>query len=230
MVNAIDPHWRSLYRLGGMCAFALGVGYLVTFPLYAQVGAPPNGGEAWLEYLEGKTTVWGAILGLSVLTDFLFVPVALALYHSLKDVNRSAMLLGAACVGLFSVLDLAVTWPNYASLITLGEKYAAATSDAQRAAYVAAATYADAVLPYSLAVYSILVLSVGILVIGLVMPKSSFGKTTAYVGVATGGLGIISVVGPFLVSALGAAIILTSVLTTAWVLLVGYRLYRLGQP
>jgi hypothetical protein len=40
-------------------------------------------------------------------------------------------------------------------------------------------------------------------------------------------LGIISVAGPFLITALGDTIILTSILTTVSVFLVGYRLYRL---
>ena len=45
----------------------------------------------------------------------------------------------------------------------------------------------------------------------------------------TGMLGIVSVVGSFFVSALGVTVIIDSVLTTVWVLFVGYRLYRLGQ-
>ena len=182
-----------------------------------------------LQYLAQNTTVWWAILGLSVLTDLLFVPVALSLYLALKGVNRNAMLVATAFVGLFIVLDLAVTWPNYASLITLSSNYAAATNEAQRAAYVAAANYASAVLTSSLeAVYSILILSLGILIIGLVMLKGIFGKSTAYLGLVTGVLGIVSVVGPLFVSTLSATIIITSVLTTVWVLFVGYRLYRLG--
>lgn len=114
------------------------------------------------------------------------------------------MLVGSAFVGLFVLLDLAVTWPNYAALITLSGSYAAATSDVQRAAFIAAASYADAALPFSLSVYSIL-------------------------GLATGILGIVSVVGPVFVSALGATIILASVLTLVWLFFAGYRLYRLGQ-
>jgi hypothetical protein len=231
MGNAVDPDGKWLYRVGGICALVLGIAYIITIPLYAHVGAPPSGGEAWLKYLAGKTTEWWAILGLSVFTDLLYVPVALALYLALKGVNRNVMLLATAFVGLFIVLDLAVTWSNYASLITLSGHYAAATNDAQRAAYVAAATYASAVLASSLeAVYSILVLSLGILMIGLVMLKGIFSKSTAYVGVVTGILGIVSVVGPFFVSTLSVTIIITSVLTTVWVLLVGYRLYRLGKP
>ncbi len=230
MVHAVDPDGRWLYRVGGISALLLGIGYVIIIPLYVHVGAPPSGGEAWLQYLAGKATVWWAILGLSILTDVLYVPVALSLYLALKGVNRSAMLVATAFVGLFTVLDLAVTWTNYASLITLSGKYAAATNGAQRAAYVAAANYASAVLASSLeAVYSILVLSVGILLIGLVMRKGVFGRSTAYLGVATGILGIVTVVGPLFVMALSVTIIITSVLTTLWVLLVGYKLYRLGQ-
>jgi len=219
-----------MYRVGGISALLLGIAYIITIPLYAYAGAPPSGGEARLQYLAGKTAVWWAILGLSVLTDLLFVPVALSLYLALNGIHKSAMLIATAFVGLFSVLDLAVTWPNFASLITLSGNYATATAGPQRAAYVAAATYASAVLESSVeAVYSILVLSLGILMIGLVMLKGMFRKSTAYVGVVTGLLGIVSVAGPFFVGALSVTIIITSILTTVWVLLVGYRLYRLGQ-
>jgi len=78
-------------------------------------------------------------------------------------------------------------------------------------------------------VYSILVLSLGILMVGVVMLKSIiFSKTTAYLGLGTGILGIISVAGPFVLSTLGVAVIIASVLTTVWVLFVGFRLYRLS--
>jgi hypothetical protein len=80
IANAVDPDGKWLYRVGGICALVLGIAYIITIPLYASVGVPPSGGEEWLKYSVGKTTVWWAILGLSVLTDFLFVPVALSLY------------------------------------------------------------------------------------------------------------------------------------------------------
>lgn len=48
--------------------------------------------------------------------------------------------------------------------------------------------------------------------------------------VATGILGIVSVVGPLFVSSLGATVVVASALTTIWVFLAGYRLYRLGLP
>src|SRR6266571_1737114 len=230
MVDAVNPDEKWLYRVGGISALVLGLAYIATIALYVPVGAPPSGAEARLTYLAGNTTIWWGILGLSVLTDFLFVPVALALYLALHRINRNAMLLATACVGLFVVLDLAVTWTSYASLISLSGTYAAATNDAQRAAVVAAATYPSAVVESSLlGVYVILVPAVGILMTSVVMLKGIFTKTTAYLGLVSAILGIVSVAGPFLVRSLGAAVIMSSVITTVWVLLVGSRLYRLGQ-
>jgi hypothetical protein len=223
-VDAIGVDQKQWYRMGGVAALVLGIGYIIIFPLYAHVGAPPNGGEAWFKYLPGKTTVWWTILGLSVFTDFLFVPVAIALYLALKGVNRNAMLLATAFVGLFVVLDLAVTWSHYASILTLYRNYSTATDDAHRAGYVAAANYASAMLTSPLEiVYAIVTLSSGILVTGFVMLRGAFNKITAYLGMATGILGIVSLTG------LSLTIIGNALFATAWLFFVGYRLYRLAQ-
>lgn len=230
IINPVDPDGKWLYRAGGISALALGLAYLVIIALYVPIGAPPSGTEARLAYLAGNRTVWWAILDLSVLTDFLFVPVALSLYVALKGLNRPAMLLATACIAMFIVLDLAITWTNYAALIALSNKYATAANDAQRAAIVPAANYSSAVLESRLLfVYNTLTLAVGILITGFVMLKGIFSKRTAYLGMVTGIFGIVSVVGPFFVSALSATIIVTSMLTTVWALFLGYSLYRLGR-
>jgi hypothetical protein len=172
------------------------------------VRAPPTGGEIWLKDLQGKTTVWWIILWLCVLTDFLYIPVALALYVALERINRSAMLLASAFVGLFVALDLAVTWTNYAALLTL---YATATNEVQRAGYVAAADYAATVPASPVEVfYAIVDLSLGIFTIGFVMlsERGIFARTMAYLGLAAGMFGFISA-GRFLV-----AVMLHAVLTT----------------
>ena len=217
--------------MGGISALVIGIVYLITIALYALLEPCTALFRSFTSgCLPGNWIIAWTIVGLSVLTDFLFLPVALSLYLALKGVNRNIMLIATGFVGLFIVLDLGVTWPSISSLITLSGNYAAATNDTQRAAYVAAANYASAVLTFSGPVYSILVLSFGILMIGLVMLKGIFGKSTAYLGLVTGILGIISVAGSFLLTTLGATIIITSVLTTIWAFFVGYRLYKLGQP
>jgi hypothetical protein len=160
---------KSLYWVGGVAAILLAIAYVVIVPLYAAVGAPPSGAHAWFKYLDGKTTIWWWIVTLSVITDFLFVPVAWALNLALKEAGRNAMLLATVFVGLFVILDLAVTWSHYASILVLYAKYSAASDEAQRMGYLAAANYGSAMLTSRLEiVYSIVTLSFGILVTGLV--------------------------------------------------------------
>ena len=223
-VDAVGADQKQCYRVGGAAALVIGIGYVVIFPLYAQVGVPPSSGEAWFRYLPGKTGVWWAILALSVFTDFLFVPVAFALYVALKRINQNAMLLAAALMGLFVVLDLAVTWSHYASILTLYSRYAVSADDGHRASYLAAADYASAMLTSPLEiVYAIVTLSSGILLTGFVMLRGTFSKITAYLGLATGVLGIASLTG------FGPIIIGNALFATVWLFFVGYRLCRLAQ-
>src|SRR5260370_24504660 len=135
--TTIDVEQEQWYRVGGIAALVLGVAYIIIVAWYARVRATPTGGgEAWFQYLPGKTMVWWAILGLSVLTDFLFVPVAFALYLALKEANRNAMLLATAFVGLFVVLDLAVTWSHYASMLILFSQFLRASNSIMHCVYL----------------------------------------------------------------------------------------------
>jgi len=232
IASVVHPADSGLYRAGGISAMVLGVSYVVTIVAYVLAGAPPNNeAEQWLKYLSERTAAWWVILGLSVLTDLLFVPVAISLFLALKNVNRNAMLAGAGLLITFAFLDLAVTWPNYASLIGLSVQYTSATNDGLRThVIVTAAQYPAAVLNSSLVgVYAILIPSLGNLIIGLVMLKGDFSKLTAYLAVMSGILGVVAVVGPHFARVLGLAIVIGSVLTTVWVFLAGYRLYRLGR-
>ena len=107
-VEIVNPNEKWIHRIGGVASLAIGVIYIAIIALYASVGIPPVGGEARLEYLVGKSAAWWTIVGLSVLTNFLYVPVALSLYSALKSLNRIAMLIGGAFIGLFVILENAV--------------------------------------------------------------------------------------------------------------------------
>lgn len=218
----------SLHRAGGLSAVALGVSYVAITGLYVAGGALPDDPAERLRHFADHSTAWWAILALSVATDLLFLPVIWALYKLLRPINANGALAGTVLIGLFVVLDLAVTWPNYSALITTGEKLAA--DDTQRTVLLGAATHSLEVLSSGLfGVYAILIPAAGIFVIGLVMLKGGFGKAAAYVGIATGVLGVISVAGPIFLEAAGLTAIGASVLTTVWVFLVGYKLLRLQE-
>lgn len=230
IVNAVDPDGKWVYRVGGIAAFVLVIGYFLTFPVYASVGFYPNGDEARLAYFAKNATGWWIITGLMVFTDLLYVPVFLALYQALKGINRNAMLLAIACEGLFIALDLAVTWTAHSSLLTLGSNYAAATSDAQRAVLVAAAGYPSTMLDSPLlGICAIFIPSLGVLLTGLVMLKGIFTKPTAYFALAVGVSGIVAGMSPIFPGTLSAMPIINALLAMIWYLFVGLGLYKLDR-
>jgi hypothetical protein len=59
------------------------------------------------------------ILWISVATDLLYVPLAMAPYEVLGHLSRPLMILSSALFGLLVVLDLAVTWIHYVTILEL---------------------------------------------------------------------------------------------------------------
>lgn len=230
--SAVDPEGMWMYRVAGFAAVALAVGYLVAIPLYALVGDQPAAGvEAQLAYFADHAAGWWSIVALMVVTDLLYVPVYFGFYASLKHINRGLVAIGVAFAAfLFVVLDLAVTWTGYSTMIVVGSDYVAATSQAQQAALVAAAAYPAAILQSPiLGAYAIVVPALGVFFIGLVMLKGVFGRTTAYLALAMGVVGILYV-GSFFIDSLAALRYLTGLLAVPFYLLAGVRLYGLGRP
>lgn len=226
----IDPEEKGLYRMGGVSAVALVIGYFLTFPLYAIAGVAPLGAEAQLLHFAPHTMEWWGILWLMVFTDLLYVPVWLGLFQALKGTGRNLMLLALVCQGLFVVLDLAMTWPNYAALFALSANYASA-NDIQRTALVAAAGYPSAILDSPLLrIYAILIPATGILLSGFVMLKGIFHKGVAYLGWAVGVTGILAAAKPIFPDALGTMHIINAWFATFWFLAVGWKLYKLSRP
>ena len=209
---------RAAYRWGGLAGIALAFCYIAITVLFVVSGPIPHDADAWLAYLAPKVALWWAIALLSVLTDVLFLPLAYALYIALRSRHRATAMVGATLIALFVVLDLAVTWPNYAALIALsGENITAE-----------AAAYPVAVLQSPLfAVYAILVPALGIAAFGWAMRRGPFGRIASYLGIIIGLFGIVAGLGPVVIGALGTAAILTSVLTIVWVFMVSVRLVRL---
>ncbi|MEV6237262.1 hypothetical protein [Lentzea sp. NPDC051838] len=200
---------RALRRAGGFAALLLAACYLAITALYVVAGAvpPDEDGAAWLAYFADKTLVWTLIVFLSVLTDMLFLPVV-ALVRELR--RSPPLILGAGFLVLFVVLDLAVTWPNYAALIRM-------SSLPDQASPAAAATYASSVLGSGLfALYAI-----GVPALGIALISVELRGLTRYAGVVTGVVGVAAVIG------VGVLVIIVSVLTIAWVALVGVWLLRL---
>lgn len=229
--RTVDPEGKWMYRVAGISAIVLVVGYFLTFPIYFWVGDQPAAGvEAQLTYFAEHTTGWWAIVFLMVATDLLLVPIFFGIYLALKHINKGLMLVALAFKAcLFVILDLAVTWTAYSTMIVAGVKYGAATTEAQRAAMAAAAAYSSAILESPLlGTYAILIPSLGVLFAGLVMLKGVFSKTAAYVALATGLTGILFM-GSYVAAGLAVLRYINALLAAVFYLLVGIRLYRLSR-
>jgi hypothetical protein len=230
--RGVDPAGVWMYRVAGTSAIVLAVGYLLAIPIYALVGDQPGVGiEAQLTYFAEHATGWWSIVVLMVATDLLYVPVYFGLYLALKHLNWGLVAIGVAFAAvLFVILDLAVTWTAYSTMIVVGSDYAAATSQADQAALIAAAAYPAAILQSPiLGTYAIVIPALGALFVGLVMLKGIFSRPTAYLALAMGVVGILYI-GSFFIDSLEALRYLTGLLAVPFYLLAGVRLYKLGRP
>ncbi len=220
----------KLYYLTGIAAIILGVSYVLIIVLYIISGAPPADLASKLNHMASHQTEWWGILLLSVITDLFFIPISVCLFLLLKHIGRSMVMTGAVLLVIFVVLDLAITWPNYSAMITLGQKYVITTDATQKQALLTAAYYPSEILDSRLlGIYIILIPSIGILLIGLIMLRSTFNKATSYTALGSGVLGIIAVIGPLLYEPLGLTIILGSTFTLIWSILVGIKLIQLSK-
>jgi hypothetical protein len=88
--SGVDPEGKWLYRVGGIAAIVLVVGYILSFPIYFSVGDPPASGvEAQLAYFAEHAAGWWAIILLMVSTTCCGTDLLRA-YLALKHVNRGS--------------------------------------------------------------------------------------------------------------------------------------------
>jgi len=222
-----DPAWQGVYRVGGVCLLLTGAIYLIGAVLSVMMGPAPSDGEKYLNSVAGHLHLAQINFGLFALTDFLLLPAALAFFLALKHIAKNAMLIASGLTALFIVLDLAVTEMNSLTLVTLTQHFAAAASETQRAAYVAAADYALATLPIA-TFYSYVLSSAGFLITSIVMLKGPFSKPTAFLGITACLEGIVG--GFYVVFPALAALLIPSLVTFGiWSFFAGSRLCRLGK-
>jgi hypothetical protein len=214
--------WNGLYKAGGVSALAFVA--LTVADIVLAIVAPPvpaSGGAEVLSYI-------GAHPALYIVFQSMFVgPVGfialtfLALYAALEHVDRSTAAI-AVVTGIISVILCLFPFSFVNGLAFLGGQYAAAATDAQRAAYVSAA---EGLLAQNNAVsVGGIIFAVGILLFSLVMLKGKFGRTVAWIGIAAGVIGIVC---ESLRPVMGAAYAIYMVVFV-WCVMVGVKLCRMG--
>jgi len=225
--------WKGLCRLGGVAALILLLYSVVTMIVLALFGVSPSTAAESFAMLQNSRIV--GLLRLDILTVFVYMPLCyllfLGIYVALRRTNGAYAAL--ATVLVFVGITLFLATPSALSMIVLSDKYAVATTDAQRSQLLAAG---EAILASDMwhgtgAIIGGMLLQSGALLISVVMLQGKiFSKAIAYVGIVTHGLDLAHLVVLFLVPRLGTILmIVAGTLYLIWLPLVGLRLFQLGR-
>ena len=242
-----NQDWRWLYKIGGTAAL------LAVFVFRRNLGAelallgmfgiieglsttPLINATEWFNLLQDNRLVGLTMLNVFDLVEYALVGlIFLALYVPLREINRSAMLIGTTS-GLIGITIYFASNQAFA-MLALSGRYAAATTDAQRSSYLAAG---EALLAINnpdsiyqgtgIYVSLFLVLFAG-LIISIVMLRSQiFSKATAITGILANGIGL----SYFITLSFAPAIYwiphpISAPFRVIWYFLIALRLFKLGK-
>jgi hypothetical protein len=228
----MDTNWKPLYRIGGIAALIFIVYSLATMIFAFGIGGRPETIDEVFNLLETNRLVGLIRLdALTVITIPFYYSLFLSIYMALKKTHPSYTML--ATLLAFAGITLFLATPSAFSLIPLSDKYAAATTAAEKAQLLAAgeALLATDMFHATGAMLGGLLLMIAELTLSVVMLYSSeFGKGTAIVGIFTFGLDLLHlIVGAF--STQGSVILMAiaGTLYLVWFILVARDLFRLGK-
>ena len=219
-----DPRWQWLYRLGGAAALLI-VAFIPLQVIIFMTWPPPSTALGYFTLFQSNPLV--ALLDLDlllVIDQIAGIVILLAFYVALRRTNEAAMIVALA-------LGLVATAAYFASntafnMLTLSNQYAAVTTEAQRAMYLAAGESMLAIYNGTAFHLSYILGSVVLIIIPIVMLQSGlFSKRTAYIGL----LANIIALGLY-VPVIGIYISIFSVLFLAiFYILAARRFFRMGR-
>jgi hypothetical protein len=179
-----EPQWTRLYRIGGVSAALLAAITVLHSAVYFVAGLPATV-AGWFALFHRN-----ALLGLlafellMVVYVVLSVPVVLALAAALRRTSPPSMELYAA-LSLVGVAAFVAARPAF-EMLSLSNAHAAAATEAQRAVYLAAGEATLAVF-HGTAFWASYVLGsvTGLIVAAAMLRSAVFGRTTAYLRIAS---------------------------------------------
>lgn len=215
---------------GGIAAFVLIAYSLSTIVQLIVLGGPPATAAEAFRLLQSNKMVGLLRLDLPTIVAMpLYYLVFLGLFAALKRTDRANAILSTSLA--FVGVTLLLATPTALSMISLSQKYAAATTEASRTQFLAAG---EAILATDIwhgtgAIMGGILVQSGAVLISVVMLRSSvFSRTTAYLGILMHGLDLAHIVfGLFLP---GTGIVLLAIsgpLYPIWFFLIGRRLLQL---
>jgi hypothetical protein len=233
--TSVDHSWNAVYKVGGVAFIIIGIwyalgnywSYIFGIPAPGYATPPIVTSQAYFNVLASYPFASTIFYSMYSLAAILTIPALIALYFSLKGINKSSMLVAMGFVALWVFIEVGVTEFSSLTLISLAQSYNAATDATQRAAYLAASNYTLAAIPIA-TFYSYFIGSLGFVIASVVMLKGVFRKIVALIGIVCNLLGIISAFVLFAPD-LAQLIFPTLNLYGLWNILVGAQLIRLSN-
>lgn len=221
-----DTNWKPLYRAGGVAALITAV--LIPTQIIVFVAWPPplegTAGE-WFMLFQDNWLLGLLSLDLLLMVDYVFlVPIVLALYVALRRISASLMVVALAVY--FVAIATYLASNTAFEMLSLSDQYAAATTDSQRAMYLAAGQTMLATFEGTAFQVSYVLASVAGIMIGAVMLRSDiFSRLTAYALIVGDVIGL-----GLYVPAMGIFLSVISVpVLWIWYILIARRLFQLGS-
>jgi hypothetical protein len=206
---------------------------LATMVVLFTVGGPPETAEDVFALLQDRRTEGLFRLELLTLVNVgVYYLWFFGLYAALR--RTEAALSAFATALAFAGVTLFLSSHPLSSLLALSDRWATASTEAQRSQLVAAG---EALLAADMwhstgAAFGGLIIEVGAILACLVMLRgTAFSRTTAGVGLATHGLDLTQMVLGIFIPAVKVAIMMVAgPLYLVWFFLIGRRLLQLGRP
>jgi hypothetical protein len=229
--ESVDSRWRGLYRAGSLAALVQMACIVTMLTVFFTLGPEPTTAEEYFAVLNGDRLVgllrldFGSVINVSLLTVTSF-----AVYAAVKRDHDLNAALPTALV--FVGVALALSTHSAFSMVHLSDRYAAATTDAQRALLLAAG---EAVIASdwwnSLGGFMAGIFQQGgaALLMLVALRSRKLGTATCCAGVLCNGLDFLHVIaGLFAPGIAGALLSIGGLFYLAWYPLLCWDLFRLG--
>ncbi len=217
-----DARWKTLYKIAGVAAVITAA--IIPISIMAYFIWPVYPDDIFAVIQESKLAGLMSLDFLYLLGNFFAIPVFLAFYLSLRRTDESWALLALA-LGLIGLVVLIPARPAF-EMLALGDQYAAATTDAQRAIIQAAGEATLATFRGTAFNAHYVLGSLSLLITAWLMLRSEvYSKASAYVGIATN-----LVVFGLYVPVVGVYISLLSVVGyLVWWIILTRKFFQLGR-
>jgi hypothetical protein len=219
-----DSRWQWLYRLGGVAALLTAI-FIPFQVIIFMAWPPPSTALGYFALAQSNPLAVLFDLDLLLLIDqVLGIAILVALYIALRRTNASMMIMALA-LGLIAT-GAYITSNTSINMLTLGQQYAAAINDAQRAMYLAAGESMLAIYTGTAFQVSYILGALVGTTIGVVMWRGEvFSRTTARMAILGNAISL-----GLYVPVIGLYISIFSVLfLEIFYILVGRRLLQMGR-